>query len=49
VEISGRDMRRGSVVISPLAETAVPEWPQRLVCTRRGSRTVEMVTGTERR
>jgi hypothetical protein len=31
-------------------KTTVPEWPQRLVCARCGSRTVGMaVTGTERR
>jgi hypothetical protein len=41
---------RASALISPLAETTVPEWPQRLVCARCGSRTVGMaVTGTERR
>ena len=32
------------------AETPVPEWRERLVCSRCGSRNVDMVvTGTERR
>jgi hypothetical protein len=32
------------------AETTVPEWRARLVCSRCGSRSVDMVvTGTERR
>jgi hypothetical protein len=32
------------------AETTVPEWLERLVCSRCGSRNVDMVvTGTERR
>jgi hypothetical protein len=32
------------------AETTVPEWRERLVCSRCGSRNVDMVvTGTERR
>jgi hypothetical protein len=32
------------------AETAVPDWCEQLVCSRCGSRNVDMVvTGTERR
>jgi hypothetical protein len=34
----------------PDTEMAVPEWRERLVCSRCGSRNVDMVvTGTERR